>query len=416
MTADVDHHPQMVRRQLERALEQVRSVRDRTAFFAARVGELPPRFDSVDDFAAEVPAVTKQELIDDQLLHPPFGGQLAVDATEVNRYYVYPAGQVLAWTANDQARLEDMYADGLRCTGLDARDVIDITFQFGWVVAGTIWDAAARRLGAAVMPGGAGESARHAHNLNLVRGTSIIGFSTFIERIAESAEEMGLDPAADLAVRHLLIVGEWHGSEAKEKLSQRYGGAVVREAYGTGETGLVAAECEVGDGIMHVHPDILVEVRHEVTGELVLDGSGGELYLTPLDAEAMPVLRFRTGDLTKSFTTAPCACGRTTPRIGEIVGRVSDLLRVKGSFLSQPLLQSVLADVHPSAGTFHMQVSRPEGMDVLEMTVEADDAPADFEAVLSRRIKERAGVLVTVRRAESTLDGGGTWYTDLRRE
>lgn len=414
MTTAEDH----LRAQLDAAARQVAYCREHSPFYA----DLPASADAgafadLDDFAAAVPCVTKAELIADQQAAPPFGRQLAVEPRALVRNYVYPAGQVLAWTAADQAMLEDMFAEGLACMGLGEDDVIDITFQFGWVAAGTIWDAGARRLGATVLPGGAGESARHAHNINLVRATSLIGFSTFLKRIADSAAEAGLDPAEDLAVRHLIIVGEWHGSDAKATLSARYGGARVREAYGTGETGLVATECEVGDGTMHVHPDVLVEVRHEATGQLVEDGAGGELYLTPLRVEGMPVLRFRTGDITEVFTREPCACGRITPRVGAIIGRVSDLLRVKGSFLSRPLLQSVLDRVVPGAGAFHVEVSRPEGMDRLVMRLELASADRAVADEVSRGIRERAGVLVEVEPCEfGSLAEGGAWFTDRRQE
>ena len=370
---------------------------------------------SVDDFAAAVPCVTKPELIADQQAQPPYGRQLAVPQRDVVRSYVYPAGQVLAWTAGDQQMLEEMYAEQLAVTGLGPDDIIDITFQYGWVVAGTIWDAGARRLGATVLPGGAGESARHALNINLVRATSLIGFSTFLERIADSAQEAGLDPAVDLAVRHLIIVGEWHGSDAKSRISERFGGAVVREAYGTGETGLVAAECGAGDGTMHVHPDVLVEVRDEHTGQLVPDGTGGELYLTPLRVRGMPVLRFRTGDITEVFTAEPCTCGRTTPRIGAIIGRVSELLRVKGTFLSKPLLQKVIGQTTVGSGAFHIEVGRPEGMDRLVMTLESDQGGAELAEELGRQIRQIAGVLVHVELcAPGSLPQGESWFTDRR--
>src|SRR6478752_7937165 len=149
-----------LRTQLDLAAEQVSYCRDHSPFYAGLSAASVP-FASLDDFAAAVPCVTKPELIADQQAQPPYGRQLAVPQRDVVRSYVYPAGQVLAWTAGDQQMLEEMYAEQLAVTGLGPDDIIDITFQYGWVVAGTIWDAGARRLGATVLPGGAGESARH---------------------------------------------------------------------------------------------------------------------------------------------------------------------------------------------------------------------------------------------------------------
>lgn len=394
---------------------QVDYARRASPLYRRLLGDGPAaRFATLDDYAQAVPAITKPEIIANQQAAPPYGDLLAADLDDVVRCYVYPAGQTLAWTAADQRRQEEMYADGLRTSGLTRSDVVDITFQFGWVVAGTIWDAGARRLGATVVPGGAGEAARHAHNAHLLRVTSLIGFSTFLERIAGAAREAGLDPATDLAVRHVLIVGEWHGSTAKQRLSETFGGAQVREAYGTGESGLVAVECAADPRGMHVHPDALLEVRDE-TGALVADGDGGEIYLTPLATRGMPVLRFRTGDLTESVRHGECGCGRATPRIGPIVGRASELLRVKGSFLSKPLLRGLIDEAAPGGGEFHVTVSRPRGMDDIQMELEVPDPDRFGSEPVARTIRARAGVLVQVVPVpRGTLTDRTNWYTDRR--
>jgi len=249
--------------------------------------------------------------------------------------------------------------------------------------------------------------------------TSLIGFSTFLERIAESAREVGIDPAADFAVKKMIIVGEWHGSDTKDVLSRLYGGATVREAYGTGETGLVAAECPADPDAMHVHPDVLVEVRDETSGTLVSEGEGGELYLTPLHLEGMPVLRFRTGDVTGFVRHDPCACGRTTPRIGRIVGRVGQLLRTKGVFLSESLVRAVLdqvsADVAVSLGTFQVTVDRPTGLDRLVLNVECPQARDGLSDLITSRMKQRAAVTMeVVLQAPGTLAGRESWFIDRR--
>jgi phenylacetate-CoA ligase len=376
------------------AAAQVTYVRENSAFYRDRLspdaGTTP--FANLEEFASIVSPVTKAELVAAQSADPPYGPLLAVAPRELVRNWIYPAGQVLALSAHDQDTQEQMYADGLACTGLTADDIVDITFQYGWVAAGTIWDAGAQRLGATVVPGAAGESARHAHNLRHVKATSIIGFPTFLNRIADSAD-------------------------AKAKLSARFGGAAVREAYGTGETGLVATECEAGEGLMHVHPDVLVEVREATTGELVAEGEPGELYITPLKAHAMPVVRMRTGDITGTHTIAPCSCGRSTLRIGTIIGRVSDLLRVKGSFLSRGLLQELLDEVAPGSGAFHIEVSRPDGMDRLVMRTELVPAEEAVAANLSRRIRERVGVLVEVESHPlASLATVDAWFTDVRQD
>lgn len=407
------------RRQLEMADRLVQRASQLSSFYSQRLSALRgenARLGSVSEFAQAVEFTSKEQIIVAQKLEPPYGGLLTVPEDDLVRHYVYPAGQVIGWSGADQATLEDMYALGLFAAGVRRSDRVDVTFQYHWVVAGTIWDAAVRYLGAATMPGGAGESARHAANIAMLRTSCIIGFSTFIERIAESAIESGLSPE-NLGVEKIIIVGEWHGSDAKSRLSELYGGAAVREAYGTGEVGLVAAECDADSSSMHVHPDVLLEVRDIDTGELVPDGSGGELFLTSLTADAMPVIRFRTGDITDSVSYQPCQCGRTTPRIGRIVGRSGQLLRVKGVFLSQPLVASVLETVLGRPATFQIIVDRPSGLDRLRLQVEsATELSTETCISIAQHMKSRGAVAVEVSVVPvGTIRDAVPWFVDERR-
>lgn len=380
--------------------------------------DLSTPFADLDDLAARVPPIVKDTIVARQRAEPPYGGMLAAPEEAIARHYVYPNGQVLAWTGRDQRWFEEMYATGLYTAGVRPEDRVDLTFQFGWVTAGTIWDAGVRRLGAAAAPGGAGDSARHAANMRLLRTTCIVGFPTFLERIGHAASEQGIDPARELSVRKLVIVGEWHGDDTKERLSSLYGGASVREAYGTGEAGLVAAECEADPEAMHVHPDVLVEVRDERTGELVGPGEGGELYLTPLAVEGIPVLRYRTGDLTGRLELGPCECGRRTPRIGRIVGRVGQMLRVKGLFLSKALVEAALTDVDErlAKSAFQMVVDRPRGQDRLRLLVEnPGEVAADACPRVVARLQERASLTAEVELvAPGELGEVELWYADQR--
>jgi phenylacetate-CoA ligase len=411
--------PQVLhQRQLAAFTDLVRTAAGSSSFYGDLLdrSDLERPFDDLVDVAERIPALRKDDIMRLQRADPPYGGLLAVPEERIVRHYVYPAGQVLAWTAGDQRSFEEQFAMGLFASGLRSDDRVNLTFQFGWVAAGTIWDAACRHLGAATSPGGAGESARQALNMRLLRTTAIIGFATFIERIAEAAEEQGIDPASDLDLRTILIVGEWHGSDAKTSLAERFGGAAVREAYGTGEAGLVAAECEADAAAMHVHPDVMLEVRDEHTGDLVQDGSGGELYLTRLGIEGMPFLRYRTGDLTEFVRADPCACGRTTARIGRIVGRAGELLRVKGVFLSEQLIRSVLDDVDRRLGRFVMTVDRPSGQDHLLLQVEgAGRVPDGTAAQAARRLQERGAVAVeVVLTTAEELPRSEKWFIDAR--
>lgn len=348
---------------------------------------------SVEDYFAAVEPVTKLDILADAAENPPYGNLLAVPPTDLVRLFVHPGPQVMAWTANDQQAIVNMYAQGISTVGFDATDLVDVTFQYAWVMAGLIWDAAVQRIGAAAAPGGAGGTIEHLENLRSLRLTGLMGFPTYLEEIGVRAREQGID----LAVDKLLVIGEMRGQDAKERLRDLYGASWVREGYGTAEAGLVAAECGDSNGGMHVHQDIIIEVRDPVTGALVEEGQSGELYLTPLGREAMPLLRFKTGDITEYLQTEPCPCGRTSPRMGRILGRASDLFRVKGVFLAPAVVTDVVTDGGRRPCDYRIVISRPELKDhiALQLAYDGEDAAAVTE-VVRQRFKERCRVSVDI--------------------
>jgi phenylacetate-CoA ligase len=403
--------------QLDRLRRQVARVRDTSPFYEDRLAEI--RADgpaSFEEFYAGVAPVTKAELISDVAEHPPFGRLLSVSTAELCRLYVHPGPQAFAWTANDQQHLVEMYAQGMTTAGFGPGDLVDITVQYAWVMAGTIWDAAFQRAGALVLPGGAGGTGAHIERLSSLPVTTLMGFPTYLEEIAVQAQERGLDPRVDFSVSKLLVIGELRGRDAKERLRAMYDAEFVREAYGAAEIGLVSAECSHAGGGMHLHPDVLVEVRDPETGELVGDGEPGELYLTPLSREAMPVLRYRTGDITEYLRAGRCDCGRTTPRMGRILGRISDLFRVKGVFLVPRIVESL---VHGCAGAevpYQLVISRPTVRDEVLLRVEHPDSEASgLTGALVSQFKERCNVAISVEvSAPGTLVGIESRIVDQR--
>jgi phenylacetate-CoA ligase len=384
--------------QLKLLQAQVEHVRAHSPFYRDRLGGIPAGGpESLDQYFAAVEPVTKAELIGDVAEHPPYGSLLAVPMEELRRLYVHPGPQVFAWTTRDQERLIEMYAQGMTTAGFVPGDLVDVTVQYGWVMAGTIWDAAFQRAGATVLPGGAGGTGAHIERLASIGVNTLMGFPTYLEEIANQARERDLDPARDFSVEKLLVIGELRDEDAKERLRAAYDARFVREAYGAAEIGLVAAECEHADGGMHLHPNILVEVRDPESGELVAEGESGELYLTPLEREGMPVLRYRTGDITEYLRSGTCECGRTTPTMGRILGRVSDLFRVKGVFLVPRIVESLIFECAGEGATYQIEISRPKVRDEVRLKLEHGNGDgAGVAGHLVARFKERCNVAVEV--------------------
>jgi phenylacetate-CoA ligase len=304
--------------------------------------------------------------------------------------------------------------------GCKPGDIVDITFQFNWVTAGTLYDEALRMAGCAVVPGGAGNSAVHIQNMKLLGVTVLVGFPTFLEHLIDVARKEGVDPARDFRVRLVIFTGELRRSDTKKYLSAAFGGADVREHYATADVGVVAYECEYGGG-MHLLEDQYVEVLDPETAEPVGPGQPGEVYVTSLKRRAMPIIRYRTWDLTSGLDPTACPCGASTPRLGYIIGRVGTIPRVKGLFVNPREVGEVLADF-PQVGRFQLVVDRPEGQDLLVVRVEVGRAVADphseinLRARLTEALRNRLRLTPVVELVgEGTIGDDSPTVVDLRR-
>jgi phenylacetate-CoA ligase len=243
-------------------------------------------------------------------------------------------------------------------------------------------DEGYRLLGAAVLPGSVGMSDFHVEVMKLANVTVIHAFTTFLAQLGEVVKHKGYEPAKDFSLRLGIIGGEIRSEAARRALGEPFGGIQIREQYGTAEVGIIANECEFGAG-MHLSDDHVVEVIDPVTEKHVEDGSGGEIVVSDVWRQAMPIIRYRTGDLTEGLTLEPCPCGRTAPRMKRIIGRVSDIPRIKGMFVVPRNVQDVL-DRYSELGRFQLIVDRPARQDELTIKV-AVKQPVDAET-LGRRL------------------------------
>jgi phenylacetate-CoA ligase len=145
---------------------------------------------------------------------------------------------------------------------------------------------------------------------------------------------------------------------------------------------MIASECQFGGG-MHLSDDHVVEVIDPTTGTHVDEGQSGELVVSDVWRQAMPIIRYRTGDLTEGLNLEPCPCGRTAPRMKRIIGRASDIPRIKGMFVVPRHVQQVL-DRYPEVGRFQLIVDRPVHQD--ELTVKIALRQSTEHEALGRRL------------------------------
>ncbi len=401
-----------LRQQLAYAYEN--SAYYRSAFEAA--GVRPEAITSWEEFTTAVPCLTKLQIIEDQREHPPFGRLLAVKPQELIRIYWSPGPELIVFTPEDYASVVDLAAKAFFTCGVRPEDIVNVTCTYHWVIAGTVIDEAFRAIGCAVIPGGAGQSRMHLEVMRATQTTVLFAFFTFAEELGKVAVEMGFDPARDLSLRLAIVTGELRARTLRQELERTFG-FQTREIYGASEVPFVAAECSEGGG-MHLDPRFIVEVLDPHMQQPVPEGESGELVITDLVKRAQPSIRYRTGDITEGLESTPCPCGRTTPRMRPILGRVGQIPRVKGLFIVPREVEEVIGR-HPELGRFQLIVDRPEIRDRLTVKIELKGAAdaLSLREVLIRELKEKIRVTADeiVFVPEGTLPVEAPIVEDLRR-
>jgi phenylacetate-CoA ligase len=376
--------------QWSKLLPQLRYAYNNAPYYRRSFEEAGVKIDDikkVEDYYERVPFLSKTQIIENQRTNPPFGDLLAVKPEDLSRIYIAPGPLVLSFTKGEYDVLTAMIAKVFYMCGVQGRDIVNVTTGYHWVIAGTVIDEAFRKIGCAVMPGGPGMSKMHIEMMKLVKVTVLMGFTMFVLQLAETAKEMGIDPSEELSLRLLVVAGDVRTENTKGKLEKTFG-TEVREAYGTADLGLIAAECPEGGG-MHLYEEILVEVIDPKTGKQVPFGEGGEIVASDIVRKAMPIIRYRTGDITEGLNLEPCPCGRSTPRLKRILGRNSDIAKVKGMFINPSEIESVIKR-HPELGRFQIIVDRPKLLDELAIKIEFNKTvdKEKMEGFLVNELKE----------------------------
>jgi phenylacetate-CoA ligase len=312
--------------------------------------------DITDESWSRIPTLSKEALIEAASAHPPFGDRLAVPRDELTAVFVAPGPLYMPFTEADLDHVAASFAKALASCGLKRGDLVDQTTMYNWVIAATVMDRALRQLGCAVVPGGIGQSERHVEVIRALRIDAIVAFPTFLEHLLETAAAAG----TPLPIKRAVVMGELSHPDAKRRIADAHG-VTVREFYGVADAGAVAFECEAGDG-MHLRDDLLVEFLAPGSAEAAAPqpGTPAEIVVTDFRREAMPIIRLRTGDLVDEVIAGRCACGRDAARLRRIVGRTSEITKVKGMFVVPRLVEDVLRR-RGEERPFRLVVERPDG-------------------------------------------------------
>lgn len=376
---------------LGRAYERVPHYR--AAFDA--VGVLPRDLSSLEDFA-HFPFTTKEAL----RANYPFG-MLAVPVAEIARVHASSGTTgrptVVGYTQKDMDVWAELMARAFQVTGAKPGDVVHNAIPYGLFTGGLGWHAGAERFGAAVIPVSGGATERHVQLIVDLRPDVLLATPSYMLVIADALAAHGVSPD-ECSLRLALFGGEPSSEGMRLEIEQRLG-VEAYDSYGLSELiGPGVAQEFPGDkGCLTIWEDcFLAEVIDPDTGEVLPQGEAGELVLTTLTKEAMPIVRYRTRDRTRLFP------GKGTPfrRLQRIAGRTDDMLIIRGVNVFPSQIEEVIAGDPDLSPHYVVEVSRPARLDQVAVRVECRDvAAADSEALArttEARIKAALGVSAKV--------------------
>lgn len=395
---------------------QLRRLRDLCNRVYANVPFYRKRFDEAGISPADIksladlkllPFTEKQDLRD----YYPFG-LFAVPRDHIVRLHASSGttgkAVVVGYTARDLETWAELMARSMSAAGVSRSDVVHIAYGYGLFTGGLGAHYGAERIGATVVPASGGATRRQAHLMRDFGATVLCATPSYALHLWEAANEAGVD-FRELSLRTGIFGAEpW--SEAMRRDIEEKMGMDAMNIYGLSEImgPGVAMECVEAKHGMHLWEDhILPEIIDPVTGEQLPPGQVGELVLTTLTKEGIPMLRYRTRDLT-SLDYTPCRCGRTHVRISRLQGRSDDMLIIRGVNVFPQQIEGLLMESDGLTPNYQIIVGTSNNLDTLEVRVEVSDTLfADeirklqmLENRLQKGIKEFLGVSAKVRLME----------------
>ena len=373
--------------QMER-LQQTLARCMRIPFYKQRFaacGLRPEDIRTLDD-VRKLPFTTKQDLRDNY----PFRLS-AVPLEEVVRLHsssgTTGTPTVILHTQHDLDEWANAVARCLYMVGLRKGDIFQNSSGYGMFTGGLGFQYGAERLGMLTVPAAAGNTKRQIKFITDFGTTALHAIPSYAGRLYEVMEEMGIDPRRDTRLRTLIIGAEPHSDEQRRRIEQMlgvkaYNSFGMSEMCGPG----VAFECPEQNGL-HIWEDYyIVEIVDPQTLEPVPDGEVGELVLTTINREAMPLLRYRTRDLTR-ILPGECPCGRHHKRLDRMKGRSDDMMILKGVNIFPIQIENILMQFRELGTDYLITLTNLEANDEMTVEVELNEFTDDY-GFLQRLTKE----------------------------
>jgi phenylacetate-CoA ligase len=326
------------------------------------VGKPPRDIKTIKDLQ-KIPITKKTDLVELQKKYPPFGGFEGVPLGDLRRIFVSP-GPINEPGEKEYDELG--WAQAMVAAGFRPGHIVINTFSYHMVpFALNMIDNSLYKVGCITIPTGVGNTEQQVHIMRSLQVSAFCGTPSFLLAIAEKAAEIGLDPQRDLALRVGLVAAEMVPESLRSTLEERFG-MTLRQSYGTADIGCLGYECMEKNG-MHVPDDKLVEIVDPQTGKQLKPGDVGEVVATTFN-KTYPLIRFGTGDLSY-LSASPCPCGRTSPRLVKILGRVDQVTKVRGLFV-HPGQADEVASRHDQIEKVQVVVTRRDHKDEMIFRVE----------------------------------------------
>jgi phenylacetate-CoA ligase len=371
--AEIMDRSQMAELQGARLQELVSRLYHASPFYRSRFqaeGLLPEDIRSLDDIS-RLPFVTKQDMRDNY----PYG-MFAVPPSEIVRIHASSGTTgrptVVGYTKRDIGVWSEVMARALTAAGINNQSIIQVAYGYGLFTGGLGVHYGAEMVGASVIPVSSGNTSRQIMLMKDFGTTAIACTPSYALYIAETMREMGIDPSETALKTGVFGAEPW--SESMRRQIEEQLGIQAIDIYGLSEIigPGVACECTAQQGL-HINEDhFYPEIINPISGERLADGEKGELVITTLTKEGLPMVRYRTRDLTV-LNRNQCSCGRTLVRMGKVLGRSDDMLIIRGVNIFPSQVESVLLNLGATSPHYQLIVEREDNLDKLTVMVEVTE-------------------------------------------
>ncbi|MBO5109719.1 MAG: phenylacetate--CoA ligase [Clostridia bacterium] len=385
--------------QLERLKETVNRVYAKVEPYRKKMDEAGVKPEDIQSLAdlSKLPFVTKQDMRDNY----PFG-LFAVDRDSLVRIHASSGTTgkptVVGYTENDLKTWTDCVSRIACMGGASSHDVAQICFGYGMFTGALGLHYGLEKIGAAIVPSSTGNSQKQIMYMQDFETSLLVATPSYALRLAEVAKEMGVDPEKDLKVKIALVGSELLTDAMREEMHKVWGRDIlITSNYGMSELmgPGVSGECLEHCG-MHINEDYFIpEIINPVTGKVLPAGEQGELVITCIKKEGLPLIRYRTKDITRLFYEK-CACGRTFCRMENLSGRSDDMLKIRGVNVFPSQIEEVILSFEELGPHYEIVLEREGYLDKLTVRVELAESTDSFAALerITNAVKNKIKVIL----------------------